>query len=223
MRAPPESDRPMIGAPVLHGEVHDLADLLGVGLGQRAAEDREVLRVDEDQPPVDPSVAGDHAVAQIALLVDAEVGGPMRHERIQLHEAAFVEQQLDALARRQLAAFVLLLDALLAAAELRLFAQLCQCASLSAVDKGVLRERWWAQQGSNLRPAGYEPDALTTELWARWMVDNFEYRGSSLHKDIDIASLWITRMDAGGRRAYHRTGRRRDRSTSPGPQLGDLR
>jgi hypothetical protein len=24
----------------------------------------------------------------------------------------------------------------------------------------------WAQQGSNLRPSGYEPPALTTELWA---------------------------------------------------------
>jgi hypothetical protein len=46
----------------------------------------------------------------------------------------------------------------------------------------------WAQQGSNLRPAGYEPDALTTELWAHRTVDNFEYRGSSLHKDIDISA-----------------------------------
>ena len=25
----------------------------------------------------------------------------------------------------------------------------------------------WAQQGSNLRPSGYEPPALTAELWAR--------------------------------------------------------
>jgi hypothetical protein len=26
---------------------------------------------------------------------------------------------------------------------------------------------WWARQGSNLRPTGYEPVALTTELRAR--------------------------------------------------------
>ncbi len=59
-------------------------------------------------------------------------------------------------------------------------------ACLSAVDTGLLSQYLWAQQGSNLRPAGYEPDALTTELWARrcWMlVDKFEYRRSSLHKD----------------------------------------
>ena len=27
-------------------------------------------------------------------------------------------------------------------------------------------EKWWARQGSNLRPIGYEPSALTTELRA---------------------------------------------------------
>ena len=64
----------MIGAPTLHGQVHDLADLLGVRLGQRAAEDREVLAEDEHQPSVDGAVAGDDAVAQDALLVEAEVG-----------------------------------------------------------------------------------------------------------------------------------------------------
>ena len=26
-------------------------------------------------------------------------------------------------------------------------------------------KKWWTQQGSNLRPAGYEPEALPTELW----------------------------------------------------------
>lgn len=28
-------------------------------------------------------------------------------------------------------------------------------------------KEWWALQGSNLRPAGYEPEALPTELRAR--------------------------------------------------------
>ena len=27
--------------------------------------------------------------------------------------------------------------------------------------------RWWAHQDSNLEQAGYEPAALTVELWAR--------------------------------------------------------
>ena len=47
----------------LHGHVHDLDDLGGVGLGERSAEDGEVLREDEDQPAVDAAVAGDEAVA----------------------------------------------------------------------------------------------------------------------------------------------------------------
>src|SRR6185369_10981021 len=48
----------------LHRMVHDLADLLGVGFRQRAAEDREILREDEDQTAVDRAVADHHAVAR---------------------------------------------------------------------------------------------------------------------------------------------------------------
>ena len=51
----------------LHRQVHDLADLLGVRLRERAAEDREVLAEDEDQPPVDGPVAGDDAIAEEAV------------------------------------------------------------------------------------------------------------------------------------------------------------
>ena len=47
----------------LHRQVHDLADLGGVGFGERAAEDGEVLGEDEDQAAVDAAVAGDEAVA----------------------------------------------------------------------------------------------------------------------------------------------------------------
>ena len=56
----------------LHRQVHDLADLLGVRLGQRAAEDREVLAEDEDEPAVDRAVAGDDAVAEDVVLVQPE-------------------------------------------------------------------------------------------------------------------------------------------------------
>ena len=49
----------------LHGQVHDLADLLGVRFRERAAEDGEVLAEDEDEPAVDLAVAGDHAVAEV--------------------------------------------------------------------------------------------------------------------------------------------------------------
>src|SRR5260370_12340374 len=47
-----------------HRLVHDLADLLGMRLGERAAEDGEVLAEDEDEAPVDRAVAGDDSVAR---------------------------------------------------------------------------------------------------------------------------------------------------------------
>ena len=48
----------------LHRQVHDLADLLRVRLGQRSAEHREVLAEDEHEPAVDRAVPGDDAVAE---------------------------------------------------------------------------------------------------------------------------------------------------------------
>ena len=102
----------------LHREVHDLADLLGVSLGEAAAEDREVLREDVDEPAVDPPVARDHAVAGDLLLGHAEVQAAVLHELVELFEATLVEQDLDALAGRELAFGVLALLALGAAARL---------------------------------------------------------------------------------------------------------
>ena len=80
----------------LHGEVHDLADLPRVGLGERAAEDREVLGEHEDRPAVDAPRAGHHPVARDALLVHAEVAALVDDEAVHLGERALVEQQLDA-------------------------------------------------------------------------------------------------------------------------------
>src|ERR1700694_5830019 len=78
MRAPPESFNPMTGAPfwtaramTLHilsaldsaSELQALADLVRVRLGERAAEDGEVLREHVDRPSVDRSRAADDAVS----------------------------------------------------------------------------------------------------------------------------------------------------------------
>ena len=70
--------------------------------------------------PFDLGVAGDDGVAGEALLVDAEVGGAVQDEGVELLERAGVDEQGDALARGELAALVLGLDAALAAAEGRL-------------------------------------------------------------------------------------------------------
>ena len=94
----------------LHREVHDLADLLGVGLGQRSAEDREVLAEDEDQPAVDGAVAGDDAVAEEVLPVQPELRRAMRDERVELDERAGIQQEVEPLARGQLAPGMLALD-----------------------------------------------------------------------------------------------------------------
>ena len=59
-------------------------------------------------------------------LVHAEIDGAMLDEHVELFERVAVHQQVDALARRQLAARMLRLDPLFAAAEPRLAAPLFQ-------------------------------------------------------------------------------------------------
>ena len=65
----------------------------GVGLGEAAAEDREVLGEDVDEPAVDAAVAGDHAVARDLLVGHAEVEAAVLDELVELLEGALVEQQ----------------------------------------------------------------------------------------------------------------------------------
>ena len=101
----------------LHRHVLHLDDLLRVGSRERAAEHGEILGEDEDGAAVDRAPAGDHAVAGDLGLLHAEVVGAVLDEHVELLERALVEQQLDALARGELAALVLGLDARLAAAR----------------------------------------------------------------------------------------------------------
>ncbi len=106
------------GSADAHGGVHDLDDFGGVGFRERSAEDGEVLGEDEDQTTLDASIAGDEAVAVKLLLFHAELVAAMGDELVGLFEGAFVEQELDALARRHLALLVLACAALFAAAGL---------------------------------------------------------------------------------------------------------
>ena len=92
-----------------HGVVHDLADLLGVGLPQGAADDGEILAEDEHLAAVDGAVAGDHPVTRVALVLVREPAAADL-EDVELLERALVQQQFDALARGQLALAVLILD-----------------------------------------------------------------------------------------------------------------
>src|SRR5262249_38818744 len=71
---------------------------------------REVLGVDADLPAVDRPEAGDDAVPRDVLVLEAEIDGAGRHQEVGLLEASLVEQVMDALARRELAARSLSLD-----------------------------------------------------------------------------------------------------------------
>ena len=111
---------------VAHRQVHDLADFQGVGFRERAAEHGEVLRENVDQPPVDAPEAGDEAVAGRPLLLHPEIIAAVRDEFVELLERAFIEQQRDALARRELSGLVLALAAFRAAAGFRFGAAAAQ-------------------------------------------------------------------------------------------------
>ena len=101
-----------------HGLIHHLADLLGVGFRERAAEYGEILAEDEDQTPVDGAVTRDHAIGGNLLLRHAEFRAPVFDEFVPFFEGVLIQQKADALPGGQLALEMLLLNAMLAAAEL---------------------------------------------------------------------------------------------------------
>ncbi len=105
------------GRAVAHGEIHDFGDFRGVGFGERAAENGEILREDVHQAAADAAVAGDEAVAGRALRFHAEIVGVVADEFVELFERAFIEQQVDAFAGAELALLVFALAALGAAAS----------------------------------------------------------------------------------------------------------
>src|SRR6185503_6971101 len=104
----------------LHRHVHHLANLLGVTLGERAAEDGEILGEDEDEAAVDRARSGDDAVAWNLLRLHAEIDAIMLDIHVIFFERALIEQDGQPLARGEAALGVLRLYPLLAAAEARL-------------------------------------------------------------------------------------------------------
>src|SRR3974390_3632118 len=125
MRAPPASNSPMIGARAQRHVLH-LDYLLRVRLGQRAAEHGEVFGEQIDGAAVNGAPPSNYAVAGNLGLFHAEFVRTVLDEHVEFLERASLEQELDALARSQFAAFVLGLDARLASAEPGLFPALFQ-------------------------------------------------------------------------------------------------
>ena len=95
--------------PAAKGQLHDLDDLLAGYFAERSAEGREVLCVDRYRAAMDGAGAGDHRVAVGARFVHPERRRAVAHIFVQLGEAAGIDEQLDALAGRELALRVLLL------------------------------------------------------------------------------------------------------------------
>ena len=88
--------------------IHDLDDLGAVDLAQRSAEHREVLAEHADRSAVHGAVPRDHAVPVGPGGPDAEVGGAVPGQLVELGERARVEQHVDPFPRGPLAPFVLL-------------------------------------------------------------------------------------------------------------------
>jgi hypothetical protein len=119
------------GAPVLEGQVHDLADLLGEDLAERATEDREVLREEEDLAAEDRAVAGDDSVPVRAAIHHPEVRLAMADVSVQLDERAWITQLLGAFPGEELTLFAAARHGLLAAGMQRRSSQLLEPLELS--------------------------------------------------------------------------------------------
>ena len=96
MRAPPQSLRPMTGAPTFIAMSMTLQIFCAWRSLKRAAEHGEILREDIDQPAVDRARSGDHAVAGDVLRLHPEVGAIMLDEHVIFFEAAGIEQDAKA-------------------------------------------------------------------------------------------------------------------------------
>ena len=105
------------GSAGAHREIHNFANFQRVGFGERAAEDGEVLRKDVDEAAVDTAETGDEAVAGGTLVLHAEIDAAVADKFVELFEGAFVEEEIDALARGEFAGFVFALAAFGAAAR----------------------------------------------------------------------------------------------------------
>src|SRR6185436_10440419 len=88
-----------------------LADFLRVGLGKGTAEDRKILREDEDPAPVNEAVARDDAVARVQLFVQAKIARAVNDQLVELLERPLVQQEIQTLAGGHLAGSVLFLNA----------------------------------------------------------------------------------------------------------------
>ena len=124
-----------------HGQVHDLADLLGHDLTERAAEHGEVLAEHEHLAAVDGSPAGDDAVGVGPGAIQAEGAQAVAGQHVRLHERPRVEKQLEPLSGSQLPPGVLPFDGVGAATEAGLLLEFAELLD-ALVDGSAMRGRF---------------------------------------------------------------------------------
>jgi hypothetical protein len=124
-----------------------------MGFRQRTAEHGEILAEDIDLAAVDGAPAGNDAVARHLLLRHAEIGGAVGDVHVVFFEGAFIEQHVDALARRQLALAMLGIDALLAAAEPGLARRASSCSSTARISSCPCEKAMSRRRGRRSRQA----------------------------------------------------------------------
>ncbi len=127
---------PIIGQPIFTAKSMTLQIFSPITSPQRAAEDREVLAENADAATVDRAVAGDHGVTVGTVALHVEVGRAVAYEHVELLEGPGIQQLLDPLAGRVLAARVLLLDRGVGAAVDRLLFEDVQLGELLRVGLG---------------------------------------------------------------------------------------
>ncbi len=113
---------PITGAPFCIAISMNLANLLRMGFGERAAEHGEILTEHIDEAAVDRAPACDHTIACGLLVLHAEIGAAVGYEHVEFFERPFVQQQIDPFTGSELATGVLRIDALLPPAKAGFFA-----------------------------------------------------------------------------------------------------
>ena len=126
---------------VLHRQVHDAANFLGVGFRQGSSQHREVLRKHIHQPAIDPAIACDNTVTEKLLFVQPEVGRTVLHEHPQFLETIGIQKQVQAFTRRQFAFGMLGLNALFTTSLQRLLAQFIEPISVLFHEANLRRWR----------------------------------------------------------------------------------
>ena len=105
---PPRVVQSHQGRPGLQGQIHHLANLLGVHLPQGTGPGGEVLGIGKDYPALHLAETGDHPVRRDFHLLHPEVDAAMGDEQVGFLEAPGVEKKLQALPGAELARGVLL-------------------------------------------------------------------------------------------------------------------